>query len=214
MSAATERLPLRPVARRFFQRPTLEVARDLLGCLLVHETPEGVVVGSIVETEAYGSGDPGSHAYRGKTARNAPMFEEPGRAYVYFTYGIHHCLNAVTETDGVAGAVLLRAVEPVDGLDLMRARRVGVRDRDLARGPGRLTKAFAVGSEHNRADLTSSELRVCSGERLPEQMVQRTARIGLGRTQDGRRWRFAVKASPWISAGPTGAARATGSRRS
>lgn len=194
-------LPLRPVARAFFARPVLEVARDLLGCVLVRESAEGRVAGVIVETEAYSESDPGSHAFRGRTARNAPMFEAPGRAYVYFTYGMHFCVNVVTDADGHAGAVLLRAVEPIEGADVMRARRGGekVRDRDVARGPARLTQAFAIGREQNRADLTLPPLYICAGERLPVRSVRATPRIGLGRAQDGRRWRFVVHGSPWVS---------------
>jgi DNA-3-methyladenine glycosylase len=205
-------LPIRPLARAFFSRPVLEVARDLIGCLLVHETPEGRVSGTIVEAEAYASDDPASHAYRGRTERNAAMFEEPGYAYVYFTYGMHFCLNAVTERPGTASAVLIRAVEPLEGIELMRARRGSVRDRDLARGPGRLTQAFGVAREQNRADLTAPPLMICAGERLPYAAVRATPRIGLGRLQDGRRWRFVVKDSPWVCALPP--LKVTGSRRS
>jgi len=207
-----ESLPLRPLARAFFARPSLEVARDLIGCLLVHDALDGRTVGAIVETEAYGAADPGSHAYRGMTPRNSPMFEQPGFAYVYFTYGMHFCFNAVTDRDGTAGAVLIRAVEPLEGLELMRERRGGIRDRDLARGPGRLTQAFGIGREQNRDDLTAPPLYLCPGERLPYRMIESTARIGLGASQDGRRWRFAVRNSPWVSRGPTSAVK--GSRRS
>ena len=215
MAADSEaRLPLRPLARAFFARATLEVARDLIGCLLVHDSDDGTTVGSIVEAEAYGTGDPGSHAFRGKTERNAPMFEAPGRAYVYFTYGMHFCLNAVTDRDEVAGAVLIRAVEPLEGIDLMRARRGAVKDRDLARGPGRLTQAFGIGRPQNRADLTRPPLYICAGERLPYRAVESTPRIGLGTVQDGRKWRFAVKGSPWVSRGPMTITMAKGSRRS
>lgn len=197
------RLPLRPLVRSFFARPTLVVARDLMGCLLVHDAPEGRAVGKIVEAEAYSNEDPGSHANRGQTPRNSPMFEEPGRAYVYFTYGMHFCLNAVAHPPGVPGAVLIRAVEPLDGLDLMRLRRgSAVRDRDVARGPGRLTQAFGLTREHNRLDLTRPPLYMCAGERYPEGAVGSGPRIGLGVTQDGRAWRFYVMGSPWVSAGP------------
>lgn len=206
----TRDLPLRPLARAFFARPVLQVARDLLGCLLVHETPEGRTVGSIVEAEAYAQDDPGCHAFRGKTPRNAPMFERPGIAYVYFTYGAHWCLNAVTGREGVAEAVLIRAVEPVAGVDLMRARRGAVRDRDLCRGPGRLTQAFGIGRDDNRAELTRPPLMVCAGERLPHEAVVASERIGLGASQDGRPWRFSVRGSPWVS----GPKLATDSRRS
>jgi len=211
MSAA--RIPattLRPVARSFFARPVLDVARDLIGCVLVHDSADGRVAGSIVETEAYGVDDPGSHAFRGPTPRNAPMFEAPGRAYVYFTYGMHWCFNAVTDRTGVPGAVLIRAVEPIEGIDLMRARRLsgaksprrGVRLRDLARGPARLTQAFGIGPEHNRTDLTRPPLFIGMGERFPDDAVRATPRIGLGAAQDGRRWRFVVSGSSYAS-GPS-----------
>ncbi len=198
------KLPLRPLVRSFFARSTLEVARDFIGCLLVHASPEGSTIGRIVEAEAYMHDDPGSHAFRGQTPRNSPMFEEPGNAYVYFTYGMHFCLCAVAHAPGLAGAVLVRAVEPLDGVELMRRRRgAGIKDRDLARGPGRLSRAFGVHRDHNRLDLTKAPLYICAGERLPEQAVAKGPRIGLGTTQDGRPWRFSVSGSPWVSSGPT-----------
>jgi DNA-3-methyladenine glycosylase len=199
-------LPYKPLARAFFLRPVVEVARDLLGCILVHDDAEGRTAGTIVEAEAYASDDQASHAYRGRTARNAPMFEDPGHAYVYFTYGMHYCLNAVTDRAGLASAVLIRAVQPLEGIELMRARRGAVRDRDLARGPGRLTQAFGIAREQNRADLTKPPLMLCPGERLPYRAVKATPRIGLGSLQDGRKWRFAVADNPWVS-GPTGSRR-------
>jgi DNA-3-methyladenine glycosylase len=199
--------------RGFFARPVLEVARDLIGCILVRDAPEGRATGRLVEVEAYrGADDPASHAYRGLTPRTAPMFEGPGHAYVYFTYGNHWCMNAVTGRRGVAEAVLLRAAQPLDGLDLMRKRRGAVKDRDLARGPGRLTQAFGVAKEQNRADLTRPPLYLCAGERLPEEAIATSPRIGIGATQDGRRWRFYVLGSPWVSSGPMTAG-ATRSRR-
>ncbi len=204
-------LPLRPLARAFFGRPVLAVAHDLLGCLLVHETAEGRAVGMIVEAEAYGEEDPGSHASRGRTERNAPMFEQPGHAYVYVSYGIHHCVNAVTDRTGTPGAVLIRAAEPLEGLDVMRARRGPVPDRDLARGPGRLTQAFAIDRRLNRADLTGSPLTICMGERLPTESILQTERIGLGDADDQRPWRFAVRDSRWVSRSAV-PGRATGSR--
>ena len=203
-------LPYRPLARAFFLRPVLEVARDLIGCILVHDTADGRTAGMIVEAEAYASDDPASHAYRGRTERNAPMFEDPGYAYVYFTYGMHHCLNAVTDRAGLAAAVLIRAVEPIEGIELMRARRGAMRDRDLARGPGRLTQAFGITRAQNRSDLTTPPLMICPGERLPFRGVVATPRIGLGTLQDGRKWRFAIADDPWVS-GPRAA---KGSRRS
>lgn len=200
-------VPLRPVARAFFARPVLDVARDMIGCVLVHDAPDGLVAGRIVETEAYGTDDPGSHSASGPTPRNAPMFEAPGRAYVYFTYGMHWCLNAVTDRMGVPGAVLIRAAEPLDGIALMSARRASgpkspsrkLAGRDLARGPARLTQAFGVGPHHNRADLTRPPLYVAMGERYPDEIIVTSPRIGLGARQDGRRWRYALKGSPYVS---------------
>ena len=203
-------LPLKPLARAFFARPVLEVARDLIGCILVHDSADGPTSGMIVEAEAYASDDPASHAYRGRTERNAPMFEDPGFAYVYFTYGMHFCLNAVTDRPGHASAVLIRAVQPLDGIELMRARRGPVRDRDLARGPGRLTQAFGIARAQNRSDLTAPPLMICPGERLPYKAVIASPRIGLGTLQDGRPWRYSIEANPWVS----GVKNPKGSRRS
>jgi DNA-3-methyladenine glycosylase len=212
---------MKPLPRSFFARPVLDVARDLLGCVLVHQTAESLVAGAIVEAEAYGRDDPGCHAFRGRTSRNEPMFGPPGHAYVYFTYGMHWCANVVTDTEDVPGAVLLRAVEPVEGIDVMRARRTTARDRDLCRGPARLTQAFEIGRTQNRADLTRAPLYIAAGTAYGDDAVARTPRIGLGSVQDGRAWRFHVRGSMWVSgpreptALPTPPRRrATGSRRS
>lgn len=174
----------RPLARRFFARDTLVVARALLGHLLVHETPNGRRVGRIVEVEAYrGPRDPASHAYR-RTARSAIMYGRPGAAYVYFTYGMHYCANVVTEARGRAGAVLLRAVEPVEGISR------------LASGPGRLTRAMEIGPQHNGADLTRRPLYVADGgparHRLTRGRIVTGPRIGISTAID-RPWRFGIK---------------------
>ena len=203
-------LPLKPLARAFFARPVLEVARDLIGCILVHESEDGLTSGLIVEAEAYAADDPASHADRGRTDRNAPMFENAGFAYVYFTYGMHYCLNAVTDRPGNASAVLIRAVQPLEGIELMRARRGAVRERDLARGPGRLTQAFGIARDQNRADLTAPPLMICPGERFPYKSVVASPRIGLGTLQDERPWRYSIEDNPWVS----GAKNPKGSRRS
>ena len=203
-------LPMKPLARAFFARPVLEVARDLIGCILVHDSAEGLTSGMIVEAEAYAPEDPASHAYRGRTERNAPMFGDPGFAYVYFTYGMHYCLNAVTDRPGHASAVLIRAVQPLEGIELMRARRGALRDRDLARGPGRLTQAFGITRDQNRSDLTVPPLMICPGERFPYASVLASPRIGLGALQDGRPWRYSIEDDPWVS----GAKNPKGSRRS
>ncbi len=180
--------------RAFYRRPTLAVARDLLGLVLVHDTPAGRTAGLIVEVEAYiGESDPACHAAAGPTARNEPMYGQPGRAYVYLNYGIHHLVNVVTEPAGIPAAVLIRALEPVEGVALMRARRGTRRDglpvavHDLCRGPGNLTRAMGIGPEHNRADLVRPAGR-CPADAgglwiedrgVPVDAVEWTARIGI-----------------------------------
>lgn len=168
---------------------------------MVHDLPEPVS-GRIVETEAYSAADPGSHAARGRTARNAPMFERPGHAYVYFVYGMHHCVNVVTDDEGIAGAVLLRAVIPERGIEVMRERRGGARDRDLARGPARLAQAFGIDLGHNRVDLTAGALRIVRRVEARPPRIFATPRIGLGARQDGRPWRFIEAECEWVSTDP------------
>lgn len=155
--------------RAFYARPTLRVARDLIGKVLVHESPAGPVAGVIVETEAYiGESDPACHAAPGPTARNAPLYGPPGIAYVYINYGIHYLVNAVTEPEGAPAAVLIRALEPLDGEPLMRTRRARVTRRsaadlawaDLCRGPGNLTRALGISLRQNRRDLTAGSIRI------------------------------------------------------
>ncbi len=145
--------------------PVLDVAPRLLGAVLRH----GEVACRITEVEAYdGSGDPGSHAYRGPTARNAVMFGPPARLYVYFTYGMHYCCNVVCGPEGSASAVLLRAGEIVDGLDVARSRRTTAKgDRDLARGPANLCRALAIGAQENGHDLTSGTAHPDPARRVP-----------------------------------------------
>ncbi|HLW59657.1 MAG TPA: DNA-3-methyladenine glycosylase [bacterium] len=185
-----------PLPRAFFARPTLAVARALLGCYLVHDTPAGRVVGRLVEVEAYcGARDPASHAYR-RTPRSAVMWGVPGTAYVYRSYGIHACMNVVTERLGRPGAVLLRALEPVEGIGLMRRRRGGRIARLLGSGPGRLTQAMGITIAHNRADLITGPLFLARG-RHAEPIVA-TPRIGISVATD-RRWRYALKGSPCLS---------------
>ena len=185
----------------FYARPTLEVARDLIGKTHNRQTQDGVTAGIIVETEAYVAAiDPAAHGYRGKTPRNAVMFGLPGRAYVYFTYGMHYCLNIVTEGDGVAAAVLLRALEPTVGLPLMRARRgERIADRDLARGPGRLCAAMALTIADNGLDLQGDALWLTETPGFPpDAPVVATPRIGITQAADWP-WRFVLAGSRWVS---------------
>lgn len=185
------------LSRRFFARPTLEVAAALLGRKFVHESEEGVASGRIVEVEAYcGELDPGSHAFRGKTPRNTVMFGPPGHLYVYFTYGMHFCCNVVCESDGVAGAVLLRAIEPVDGIDLMIERRGTEVIRDLARGPARLCQALGIDRRHNGTDLTVPPMWIEQRRRVVGK-IKSSPRIGL-RPGIDQPWRF-YEDGPWIS---------------
>lgn len=187
---------LRRLSRPFFARPTLDVAPDLLGCYLVHDTDEGRTIGRIVEVEAYlGPRDPASHAYR-RTPRSEVMWGPPGTAYVYFSYGSHACMNIVTEPEGTAGAVLLRALEPIEGLALMQRRRGTWDLRRLASGPGRLTQAMGITLAHNRADLVTGPLYVARGR--PPAQVATTPRIGITSATD-RPWRFVERGSPFLS---------------
>src|SRR5438128_11571820 len=145
---------LAPLPREFFTRSTLLVAKDLLGHFLVHETPRGRLVGRVVEVEAYrGPKDPASHAYR-RTPRSQIMWGPPGTAYVYFTYGNHYCINVVTEPQGTAGAVLLRAVEPLEGIAVMRRARGMQYALPLTSGPGRVSEAMAIGRTRTARDLS------------------------------------------------------------
>jgi DNA-3-methyladenine glycosylase len=175
------------LSRDFYARPTLDVARALIGKVLVHDSPGGHASGVIVETEAYiGESDPACHAAPGPTARNAPLYGPPGIAYVYLNYGIHYLVNAVTEAEGWPAAVLIRALEPLEGEALMRRRRARGTGRsarefttaELCRGPGNLTRALAIDLRQNLSDLTGSALRI-EDRRLPAREVQWTPRIGL-----------------------------------
>jgi DNA-3-methyladenine glycosylase len=151
-----------PLHRSFFNRPTLDVTADLIGKVLVHRTRAGIAAGMIVEAEAYiGEDDPACHAAPGRTKRNEPLYGSPGVAYVYLNYGMHYLVNAVTEAEGAPAAVLIRALAPVEGIPLMLRRRANgkpVRETDLCRGPGNLTKALGITLKENRLDLTSSPL--------------------------------------------------------
>ena len=186
----------------FYARPVLTVARDLLGALVDRETADGVVTLRLTEVEAYdGAKDPGSHAYRGQTPRNATMFGPPGHLYVYFTYGMHWCMNLVCGPPGTAAAVLLRAGTVVAGTELARRRRPGATDRDLARGPARMTKALGVDRELDGVDVTdpAAPLRVRAGVPVSSDAVAVGPRTGVGGEAAGYHWRFSVLGEPTVS---------------
>lgn len=198
--SAQRRLP-----RQFYERPTLGAARDLLGRVLVRRLADSTELrGRIVETEAYlGANDSASHASRGKTERTAPMFGPAGHAYVYFIYGMHHCFNVVTESDGVAGAVLVRALEPLTNVERMRANRRNKRPSEVSNGPAKLCEALAIDTSLTGEDLVSSErLWLERGHSIPDSVVERTARVGIDYADEVDRtalWRFSLKGSEWVS---------------
>jgi DNA-3-methyladenine glycosylase len=190
------------LARAFFDRPAVEVAPGLLGCVLEHETSDGLVAAMLTEVEAYmGEADPASHAWRGETPRNAVMFGPPGHAYVYFTYGMHFCVNLVCLPAGTASAVLLRAGKIIAGEEIATARRAGASARDLARGPARLCQALAIDRALNGADVCDpgSALRIRAGTGAAAGTTRRGPRTGVSRGADTE-WRFWLEADPTVSA--------------
>jgi DNA-3-methyladenine glycosylase len=197
---------MRRLPRSFYARDALALARDLIGCVFWRDTPEGRVALRLIETEAYrGTLDPGSHGYRGPTPRTRTMYGPPGRLYVYFTYGMHWCANIVCASPGVCEAVLLRAGEPVSGIDLMRRRRPGISDdRLLAAGPARLAQALGIGRSDDGASLLRGGPFGCgadapTGDYRAGQISQ-TTRIGLAPGRgDELPWRFVVAGHPYAS---------------
>ncbi len=191
----------KPLPRAFYARPVLEVARDCIGKVLVLEGPEGRLSGRIVEAEAYrGPQDRAAHSYGGRrTQRTEVMFGEPGHAYVFLVYGLHWHFNIVTTAAGLPHAVLVRAIEPLEGAELMSRRR-GIRpDRPtLCNGPGKLCQAFGIDRRHYGADLTRPPLYLCEGPRGP---VRRSPRIGVDYAGAWAKkpWRFYEAASRWVS---------------
>jgi DNA-3-methyladenine glycosylase len=202
--------------RSFFARPSTEVAPDLLGRIFVRVLPDGTrLAARLVEVEAYGPNDPASHAFRGPTPRNLVMFGPPGHLYVYFTYGMHFCSNIVTGEDGIGSAVLLRAAEPLAGLDAMVERRGVDAPTLLCSGPGRLTQALGISRPENGLDLVrnpSVQLRI--GEPVARDSISRSTRVGVNVGAE-RRWRFYERGSAFVSrARPSVPEAIRGSRRS
>jgi DNA-3-methyladenine glycosylase len=202
---------LAPVPRVFYEQATLDVARGLIGKTLAHRTARGLTAGIVVEVEAYvGAMDPASHAYRGLTPRNRTMFGAAGRAYVYLSYGMHCCINIVTEREGEAAAVLLRALAPTYGIELMRERRgLRISDRDLCRGPGRLCQALDITREQDGADLTVGPVTdgadgLWVAETVDWAMdapIATSPRIGISRAVDWP-WRYYVAGNRYVSGHP------------
>ncbi len=180
---------------RFFDRSVHDVARELIGCTLLVDGVGGV----IVETEAYDATDPACHAYNGRTARNETLFGPPGRAYVYLSYGIHQMLNMVAEPEGDPAAALIRAIEPVAGIEEMRARRAVEAVHELCSGPGKLTQALAITPALNGASLEAPPFAVLPREREMQAVsVETSARIGITRAAE-RPWRFCAAGSRYLS---------------
>jgi DNA-3-methyladenine glycosylase len=201
--------------RSFYLRPTLQVARDLLGKLLVVRHRGRRLVGKIVEAEAYREGDSASHSYRGKTKRNEVMFWKGGHLYVYFTYGMHFCANIVTGREGVGEAVLIRAVEPIEGIEVMKRNRFGTHQLtthqstthqltthqsrlNLTNGPAKFCQAFGIGREQNGTDLLGEKIYLLNAEPIAQSRIGRSRRIGVTNGSE-KRWRFFVKGSEWLS---------------
>jgi DNA-3-methyladenine glycosylase len=187
--------------RSFYEQPTLEVAQELLGKYLVRRHPDGIAVGRIVETEAYiGPQDKACHAARGRTARNEVMFGPAGYAYVYLIYGMYDCLNLVTEAVDFPAAVLIRAVEPAEGIDLMRERRRTKKLRNLTSGPGKLCRAFAIDRSLNGGDLCGQILYVEDrGEPSPAYLTRPRIGVDYAGVWKNKPWRFLIRDNEFVS---------------
>lgn len=197
---AQERKPRRILNRAFYDRDTDVVARDLLGAVLVCRTEEGTTSGIIVETEAYiGEEDPACHAAAGRTRRTEPLYGRPGLSYVYFIYGVHWCFNAVTRAEGLPSAVLVRALEPLDGVELIRSRRgTKITDVNLTNGPGKLCAALGITGGMNGLSLQTGPLVIRAGDRVPDSQIVTGPRIGITKAAN---WplRFYIKDNSCVS---------------
>jgi len=195
-----------PLPQSFYARPTLAVARDLLGCIVARRFPDGEVLrGRIVETEAYvGEEDKACHARAGRTPRTAPLYGRPGIAYVYLTYGMHHLLNAVTEREGFPAAVLIRAAEPLEGLPRMARARGTDRAHLLTSGPAKLCQALGLDLRQNESDLAGKVIWIENGDAVPNRVVATSPRIGCQTATppwDRIPWRWFLKDNPFVTPG-------------
>lgn len=193
------------LGKNFYKRELLTVAKELLGKKIVKKEGNRILSGLIVETEAYdGKIDEAAHSFKGRTPRTEIMFKEGGYFYVYFTYGAHHCCNVVTGDEGHGTAVLLRAVEPVDGIDTMAFRRFGRRKItekekfNLTSGPGKLCQAFKIDRSFSGLDLTGEKMFLVNGKKIKEDEIGVSKRIGITRSVD-LPWRFFIKNNPYLS---------------
>jgi DNA-3-methyladenine glycosylase len=186
------------LSETFFDNKDVEtLAKDLLGCELVHETSEGRAAGIIIETEAYHQTDEASHSYRGKTKRTGIMFGPPGRAYVYFTYGMHWCFNVTAEEAGVGAAVLIRALEPIEGIELMKKHRDKEHESELCSGPSKLVQAMGIGKEDYGKPLFEGALHI-KPRKITNFKVAIGPRIGISKAKD-KKWRFWIQDNRFVS---------------
>jgi DNA-3-methyladenine glycosylase len=197
------RVRSKKLPRSFYLRSTLTVARDLLGKYLIRKIRGHFLIGKIVEVEAYlGEKDPASHAYRGKTMRNDVMFWKGGHLYVYFTYGMHFCANIVTEYEGKGRAVLIRAVEPIEGIDVMTKNRGLVSNDEnfpnLSNGPAKFCQALDIKREQNGTDLLGKEIYITQGENISGSKIITATRIGINNGKE-KKWRFYIKSNLYVS---------------
>ncbi len=191
---------MQKLPRSFYLRPTLQVAPDLLGKYIVRVLPDHTLIGKIVEVEAYLHNDPACHAYKGKTKRNEVMFQQGGKLYVYFTYGMHYCANVVTEEEGIGSAVLIRGIEPISGIQFMEQKR-GLTGFNLTNGPAKICQAFALERNENGMDLLGNEIYITEGESVKIRQIEASTRIGISIGTE-KLWRFFIKDNPWVSKKP------------
>lgn len=192
---------MQKLPRKFYTQRTLTVAKELLGKIFVRKIGSISLSGMIVETEAYLFNDPASHSFRGITDRTKPMFNNGGFLYVYFTYGMHYCANVVTNREGIGEAVLIRAVEPIEGLEMMSVNRNMKKTGDLhtlTNGPTKFAQAFSLTTIHSGIDLCEDDIFITEGQPIPKLKIVSTTRIGISTAKD-KKWRFYLKGNTWIS---------------
>jgi len=195
---SSEKFSLRPLRRSALPSDTVKLSRFLIGKVVVHDLPTGRLSGRIVETEAYPPGDPAGHHFRGPTPRIRSMYLAPGHAYIFFNYGAHFMLNVVSEPPGIAAAILIRALEPLDGTELMQRHRKTTRLLDLTRGPGRLAAAFQIDRRHDGLDLCAPGPLWLGEISQPTGQIGKTVRIGITRAAD-QLLRFYERGNPFVS---------------